>query len=674
MTRSKGKRHGKRPESGSREHASGGGPARGARGGRAMSRDVLRIIFLIALVALAVRVAYIVEVGAHPLMTTTTGDPQVYDLRALEIASGAWAADDVFFHSSPVYPYILGIIYTLFGQSYAAVRVIQSLFGVGSCLLLWSIARRLFGDRQGLLAGLIAALYVPFIFFDAEILMITYVIFFALLSVWLLLRYQEQGKLWLALAAGAAIGVSALGKPNMLLFVPVAALWVWWRFRGCGRAGETLRAAALIVVGTVVVIAPMTIMNTVVADDFVLTSSNGGINFWIGNNHGADGTFLVPSNMRADLYTSSKMAAEVAVGRPLKPSEVSSYWFGEGMKFVTGQPGAWLRLMGRKFILFWNAYEIPNHYDLNYFRQESKVLGWNPFLFAWIVPLGLLGMYVARREWKKHALLYAFGLAYLVSLLPFFITSRYRLPVVPVMIVFCAHALWWVWERIRARERSGWIVPAIVLVVALVVVNLPLVDFSLGPQYAIIGQVYRDRGEYEEAARYYRLAVEESPGFDLAYNSLGSVLSRMGRHYEAERMLLKALEVNPRLPSAHSNLGLVYMQTNRFEEARESLLRATQEDPDLKPAWDNLARLGIMAQDSFLAVSALEQSIRLDPRDAYAHWNLAIFLAARPDLREAAIHHARTAGALEPALRPEAEALIRTLMEAEPRAAQPPGE
>ncbi len=538
---------------------------------------------------------------------------------------------------------------------------------MGSCLLLWSIARTLFGPKPGVIAGVIAALYAPFIFFDAEILMITYVIFFGLLSVWLLLRYQDRGKLWLALAAGAAIGVSALGKPNMLLFAPVAAIWVWWFYRGTDRAGETLRAATLVIAGTLLLIAPMTIMNAVIADDFVLTSSNGGINFWIGNNHSADGTFLVPQTMRTDLYTQSKMAAEVAVGHKLKPSEVSTYWFGEGMRFVTSQPGAALKVLGRKFLLFWNAYEIPNHYDINYFRQTSKVLGLNPFMFSWIVPLGFLGMYVSRKRWRTYAVLYAFGLAYLISLMPFFVTSRYRLPVVPVMIVFCAHALWWIWERIRSREKSGWIVPVIVLVVALIVVNLPLVDFSLGPQYAIIGQVYRDAGDYEEAARYYRLAIEESPDFDLAHNSFGSTLLRLGRHYEAERMLLKALSINPLLASAHSNLGLAYMQTDRLPQAKESLIRATKEDPDLKPAWDNLARLGIMTGDSFMAVTALEQSLRLDPQDAFAHWNLAIFLAARPDLRDAAIQHARTASTLEPSLRPDADALIRTLVEGQPQ-------
>jgi tetratricopeptide (TPR) repeat protein len=267
-------------------------------------------------------------------------------------------------------------------------------------------------------------------------------------------------------------------------------------------------------------------------------------------------------------------------------------------------------------------------------------------------------MYVSRRDWRKHLLLYLFGGAYLLSLMPFFVTSRYRLPVVPVMIVFSAAGLSWLWKRLREREKGGWAAPAAVLVLTLIVVNLPIIDFSLGPQYAVIGAIYRDAGDYENAVRYYRLAVEESPEFDLAYNSLGSSLSRLGRDSEAERALLKALEINPRLASAKSNLGLVYLQRGRIDEARRRLIAATEDDPTLKSAWVNLARLGIMTQDAGLATRALERTIALDPGDAYAHWNLAILYGADPERLEDCIRHARQAAALDPSLRREAAEMI----------------
>ncbi|MCK4409505.1 MAG: glycosyltransferase family 39 protein, partial [Candidatus Eisenbacteria sp.] len=334
-----------------RRPASGRPRIRRGRPNPGISKDVLFAVLLIVALAVVVRVAYVIEVHDHPLMTTTTGDPEVYDSRALEIAGGQWLGDDVFFHSSPIYPYILGFTYKLFGHGYTAVRVIQSLFGIGTCLLIFSIARKLFGKREGLVAGVIAALYAPFIFFDFEILMITYVLFFALLAIRLLIAYRDDSTVWLALASGGAIGVSALGKPNVLLFVPAALFWVWWVFRGMERAKRAWRGMALFAVGTVVVVAPMTISNYVVGGDFVLTSSNGGINFWIGNNDQADGTFLVPADMRADLYGGSKLAAEHALGRSLSRSQVSSYWFTKGLEFVKAHPGQDLKLLGRKLLL-----------------------------------------------------------------------------------------------------------------------------------------------------------------------------------------------------------------------------------------------------------------------------------------------------------------------------------
>ena len=172
----------------------------------------------IAVLALIIRLVYIIEIGDHPLATVATGDPLIYDLRAVEISEGKWLSDEVFFHSSPAYPYILGVIYSIFGHSYFAARFVQSLFGAASCLLLLLIARSIFGPRQGVIAGIVAALYVPLVFFDSELLMITYVIFFSLLALRLLQLHESRHRSWLVLLSGLSLGVAALGKPLGLGF------------------------------------------------------------------------------------------------------------------------------------------------------------------------------------------------------------------------------------------------------------------------------------------------------------------------------------------------------------------------------------------------------------------------------------------------------------------------
>ena len=76
-----GKKH-KKTKKSQRSAPSGSLTARG-KSSPGIPRDVLLAVLLIVALAVIVRVAYMAEVHDHPLMTTTTGDPEVYDLRAL---------------------------------------------------------------------------------------------------------------------------------------------------------------------------------------------------------------------------------------------------------------------------------------------------------------------------------------------------------------------------------------------------------------------------------------------------------------------------------------------------------------------------------------------------------------------------------------------------------------
>ena len=71
--------------------------------------------------------------------------------------------------------------------------------------------------------------------------------------------------------------------------------------------------------------------------------------------------------------------------------------------------------------------------------------------FAFICPLALLGMWLAKKISPKNLLLLLFILAYGFSVVIFFVTSRYRLPVVPIMIIFASSAIWQLLENFKKR-------------------------------------------------------------------------------------------------------------------------------------------------------------------------------------------------------------------------------
>ena len=100
------------------------------------------------------------------------------------------------------------------------------------------------------------------------------------------------------------------------------------------RAAAGRRAILFAVLFAIAFAAPpaaVTIRNRVVGGDWVVVASQGGVNFYIGNNPAAIGTFAPPKlypNVRLDHPAAMREAyeryAEEQVGRELSPAGVSA--------------------------------------------------------------------------------------------------------------------------------------------------------------------------------------------------------------------------------------------------------------------------------------------------------------------------------------------------------------
>jgi hypothetical protein len=130
---------------------------------------------------------------------------------------------------------------------------------------------------------------------------------------------------------------------------------------------------------------------------------------------------------------------------------VSHFWFHEGVRFIREHPGRYAFLELRKVWFALEADEAGSFGDdYDVFREMSPVLRLPLFMFGVVAPLGLLGAvsYLRRRETAVLPLLAG---ELLLSLLPFFVTARYRLPLAPVMIVLAAGGA----ARLDAWRRAG---------------------------------------------------------------------------------------------------------------------------------------------------------------------------------------------------------------------------
>ena len=184
-------------------------------------RDFFAPAAAIAGVALAVRLLHLWLMRASPYFSVLLGDSAGYDAWARRLAAGDWIGTEVFYQA-PLYPYVMGLIYTVAGPSPMAVRVVQAVLGAASCTLVGLAAHRAFSRRVGVAAGVGLALYAPAIFFDGLLQKASLDLFFVALALYLITRIVDQAGDWRTwLGLGATMGGLSLTRENALVFIVV---------------------------------------------------------------------------------------------------------------------------------------------------------------------------------------------------------------------------------------------------------------------------------------------------------------------------------------------------------------------------------------------------------------------------------------------------------------------
>lgn len=653
-------------------------------------------VLLIGLGALLVRVLYLWQLRGSPLVTTLMGDAEAYDRSAREIAAGNWLGREVFYQA-PLYPYFLAVVYAAVGHSLWAVRMIQIALGSVSCVFLARAGRDFFGTAAGLVAGILLALDPTAIFFDGLIQKNALDLFFFTLVLVcagrLEAKHGEGSGLWTG--AGVAVGALSLTRENAVLLAAALALWLWIRFRSESPSRRLARTGAL-VGGLALVLVPVALRNLAVGGELHLTTAQLGPNLYIGNNAQSDGTYapLRPGrgNARFERRDATDLA-EQALGRTLSPGEISRYWTGRALSWIGLHTADWIRLLGWKSLLVWNAAEIGDTEDQYTYGDWSWLLrGLTHILnFGVLCPLAVLGALVSFRERGRHGILYFFAALYAASVALFYVSARYRYPLVPIVILFAGaglvrgaallrgagspsgaagggglpgeiHESWR--SRLFRRGALRSLAPAAAFVLgAAVLVNLPIkskaamqadtyfnlgatlaeagsasqaiecyeralrIDPDLGEAHNNLGVLLSIQGKLPEAADHLEAASRLTPGSAKARNNLGVALARMGRFGEAEMQYRASLASEPGSAETRNNLGLVLMQQGKLPEAEREFSEALGHDAANVKARINLG-LALAAQGrDGEAIVQFREAIRLEPRSAEAHLRLGRALA-----------------------------------------------
>ena len=566
--------------------------------------------FLVALIIVAsgLRTLFLVEVHDNPFFNNPTSDAYYYDAQAQSIAGGDVVGKGVFFRA-PGYPYWLGLIYAVFGHSYLAVRIIQHVLGVISLLLLYFLSRRLFTPVVGAIASLLALFDPVLMYFEGQLLFDWFLTFLCLL--WALMfsvaREQKNHRVWFFVSL--LFGAICATRPTFLpLALPLFGYQLWDSFKTKGTR-SVLRLGIVIASGLAIVILPVTIRNAVVGDDPVLVASQGGINFFIGNNPEADGyTARMPSDIGASWEIAEMtLYVEKQLGHHPSPSEESDFWYVKGLQFILQKPGDFLNLLIRKLYLFWNALEIPNNLDFYTFSRYSILLRVMPIGFWCVGPLGLLGMALA---WKAHRgrLIAAFVMMYCAVMVMFFVCDRYRLPVVPFLCIFAAYALAELFQKLKQRGYRWLITSMVPLALLAVLVNSNAYEIQKEEpvhQFYMLGLVDLQHGQYVRAASYFGQASTYGKPIRNLYLHWGECEAALGHAEKAKENFRRELTYHPDSYGALAGMSVIFLGERGLDSAITYAMKAIPVKPFMPSAYVVLGQALYMQHNLARAESVL---------------------------------------------------------------------
>jgi hypothetical protein len=409
------------------------------------------------------------------------------------------------FYQDPLYPYLVAATYAVGGADVNWVLAWQMALGAASNLLVYLLARDLFGELAGLAGGLLAVLCPIPLYYEMLLLRESCLVFatLGLLYLTAVVRHRPTPG-WLFLA-GACFGAAMLLKSSTALYFLAAAPALVLAGRPAARTG-LLRAAAL-AAGGALALAPAVGRNLAVGAPPLTLASSGPLTF--ANCNAAD------NPNQSGFYASGRLHAIL--------EDSGGHWLSvlrETLQTHDGV-GSYLTGMERRFLSLWHWYEMPDNSNFYYYRLQAPIL-WLPATFVVLGPLGAVGVALAclgRRgrgsppggpEGSAEAtealrsgnvrLAVVLVLICLVTPLLFGSSSRLRLPLEAALMPFAGLTLssvtWWLAER---RLGPAGLTGAAVLLLALAIGR------PLPPGERLIRVT-----DYQVAHRYYQPRLDEA--------------------------------------------------------------------------------------------------------------------------------------------------------------------
>ncbi len=561
----------------------------------AWSKNDRLVLVSLFVVALTVRGVYAFFVLRNPLLTTPLHDAAYYVEWAKRLVSDGFMGDRVFF-TEPFYAYFLAVFLKLFGTfGPEAAIIFQFVLGAVLPLVLYMVAKKLFNRPAALATGVLTTLYGPFIFYEGLLLKTSVEVFLVPGFILLILHAFQKREARLFAWAGVYVGILSLVKGNNLIFLPVVVALIFFLARDL-RVQRRAMLAGFFSLGVFLCILPVTIRNYVVGHDIVPTNYSFGLAVYQGNWWNGDGsTANVPGFLRPDPRYEENDAvgmAEAYAGHTLKPSAVSRFWLGKAFAESVANPLHFVSTLWNKLLLIVNHKEMSDNYQLDFYRMSVPLLWFLPNF--WLVMfLALCGLLFSHRQdfWRRESVVapshakhipekafifLALFFSAIVVLLVTTVNARYRVPLVPFLLLLCGGALSYGWSLWQEREVSRIGHLWIFLIIFLLVTGFPLSSLAHDTRtdaYHALGYFSLEHGDYGQAKNFFEKTIALDNTYAWAYGNLWLTDLFLGDYDAATQALKTLIVLRPDDLSNYNRLALHRQLKDATPEERQKAAR-----------------------------------------------------------------------------------------------------
>lgn len=428
-------------------------------GARIDLRVVVRPATWVGIAAASIRLLWVLIASRPPVGLS---DPAIYLASAGSIAAGDGYTSllgEPTAYYPPGYPYFLGMIQRtveLVGLDQHLVLVIgivQALLGGVAAAAVVVVGFHLGSVRLGVVAGTLFALW-PNLVLHAPLILSESLFLSLFCTLLAALCVLGDGTVGRVRAVQATVVLSAaactLVRPQSIaLVVPAVAVAWWWAGLGWRRS---LIGAACVTAGVALAVGPWIVRNVVVMDAAVPMSTNTGDNLCIGFNERATGGFMQSEECATEGSYTDGPEVEVARDSELR---------GRALDWALEHPTALPRLSVAKLVATfssdtdglwaWESYGADVHLS----EGARTTLRWVSNAYYVVVGLtGVLGAVLllrTRRDEPAALLVFLVGLSGALLPVLFFGDARFKVPVVPALVLLAAVTVEALLQRREAR-------------------------------------------------------------------------------------------------------------------------------------------------------------------------------------------------------------------------------